>query len=163
MITSGVGYTFTNSSKGFSLEIEQQSITVETPFKVFEDSTETGTSVIRVNAGTINNQLPTVGGAEIGTPNAYLAKPGSSGFVVLAIPASVSTGAPFPSGTPSVSFNSSVPNNNTSTAYVALAKLNVTTSGDNPPVLTISQLVSGSLWGERFECGSQLDYWFSQI
>lgn len=163
MITSGVGYTFTNSSKGFSLEIEQQTHTVETPFKVFEDSTETGTSIIRVNAGTINNQLPTVGGAEIGTPNAYLAKPGSSGFVVLVIPASASTGASFPSATPSVSFNSSVPTNTTTTAYVALAKLTVTTSGDNPPVLTIGQLVSGSLWGERFKCGSQLDYWFSQI
>jgi hypothetical protein len=163
MITSGVGYSFTNSSKGFSLEIEQQTHTIETPFKVFEDSTETGTSIIRVNAGTINNQLPTVGGAEIGTPNAYLAKPGSSGFVVLTIPASITTGAPFPSATTSVSFKASVPTNNAVTAYVALAKLTVTTSSDGTPVLTIGQFVSGSLWGERFECGSQIDYWFSQI
>lgn len=162
MITPGIGYTITNSTKGFSLEIEQQAISIETPFRVYEDSTEQGTAVIRISAGTINNTLPTVGGAVIGTANAYLAKPGGSGFIYLMIPASNSDGAPFPASTPQVLFASSVPTNGLTTAYVGLAKVDVTTVNE-AQVITISQLVTGSLWGERFKCGSQLDYWFSQI
>lgn len=162
MITPGIGYTITNSTKGFSLEIEQQTLVIETPFKVYEDSTDQGVSVIRIAAGTINNSLPTVGGAQMGTANAYLAKPGGSGFVYLMIPASNTDGAAFPSGTPQVLFASSVPSHNATTAYVGLAKVDVTTAND-AQVTTIRQLVTGSLWGERFKCGSQLDYWFSQI
>lgn len=162
MITPGIGYTFKNSPDGFSLEIDQQGVTVEHPFQVYEDSTAEGTSVIRINAGTINNSLPTVGGAVIGTANAYLAKPGGSGFVYLLIPASNSDGAPYPASTPQVLFASSIPSKSLTTSYVGLAKIDLSTV-DGASVLTISQLVTGSLWGERFKCGSTLDYWFSQI
>jgi hypothetical protein len=162
MLTPGIGYTFTNSPKGYSLEIEPQTQVIDAPFRVYEDSTAEGVSVIRISPGTINNQLPTVGGTLIGGASAYLSKPGSSGFVMLTIPASQSSGAPFPASTPQVTFNASIPSNSTSTAYVGLAYIKVTTV-EGASVITIDQLVTGSLWGERFECGSQLDYWFSQI
>lgn len=162
MITPGIGYTFRNSPDGFSLEIEQQSQTTEHPFKVYEDSTAEGTAVLRISAGTINNSLPTVGGAVIGTANAYLAKPGGSGFVYLMIPASNTDGASFPASTPQVLFASTVPTYGLTTAYVGLAKVDANTV-DGVQVITIQQLVTGSLWGERFKCGSTLDYWFSQI
>lgn len=164
MITPGIGYTITNSTKGFSLEIEQQANFIETPFKVYEDTDSEGTAVIRIAPGTINNQLPTVAGVEIGGAEAFLPKPGGSGFICLTIPASSNDNDSFPSNVPEVTFNSTVPSQSQSSAYVALAKLEmITAPGSDTPTLTIKQLVSGSLWGERFECGSQLDYWFSQI
>jgi len=162
MITPGIGYTFQNSPDGFSLVIDQQTQKTEHPFQVYEDSTAEGVAVLRIKSGTINNQLPTVGGTLIGGSSAYLSKPGSSGFVTLTIPASQSSGAPFPASSPQVTFNSTIPSNSQSTAYVGLAYIKVTTV-DGASVMTIDQLVTGSLWGERFECGSQLDYWFSQI
>lgn len=164
MITPGIGYTYRNSPDGFSLEIDQQRVTVEHPFKVYEDSTEDGTAIIRIAPGTINNQLPLANGAELGTSGAYLDKPAGSGFIVLYIPASPSSGAPFPASAPLILFQPSVDPSSETGVDVALAKLEMTTTEANPiPVLTINQLVTGSLWGERFECGSQLDYWFSQI
>jgi hypothetical protein len=61
-------------------------------------------------------------------------------------------------------FNPTVDPGSESGVDVAIAKVELTTTEANPiPVLTINQLVTGSLWGERFECGSQLDYWFSRI
>lgn len=164
MITSGVGYTFTNSSKGFSLEIEQQTHTVEHPFQVYEDSTAEGVAILRIKTGTINNQLPLVSGAEIGTANAYIQKPAGGGFIVLYIPASPSSGAPFPASAPLILFQPSIDPSSETGVDVALAKVDLITTEANPiPVLIIQQLVTGSLWGERFKCGSQLDYWFSQI
>ncbi len=164
MITPGVGYTYRNSPDGFSLVIDQQIQNTEHPFKVYEDSTEEGTAVLRITIGTINNQLPTVGGEVIGTPDAHLPIPGGNGFIVLNLPASSSPGSNFPSAAPQIVFNSDVPSNDEVSANVALAKIDLITTEASPtPVLTISQLVTGSLWGERFECGTQVDYWFSQI
>ena len=146
------------------MEIEQQSQATEHPFLVYEDSTPEGVAVLRIKPGTINNQLPLAGGAELGTPSAYIQKPAGSGFIVLYIPASPSSGAPFPASTPMILFQPSIDPSTDTGVDVALAKVDLITTGENPiPVLTIDQLVTGSLWGERFECGSQLDYWFSRI
>jgi|DEB19_MinimDraft_3_1074340.scaffolds.fasta_scaffold21172_2 hypothetical protein len=165
MIQQGVGYTYTNNPRGASLVIDPViAMQPHAPFKVYEDSTAEGEAILRVNAGTINNQLPLVGGAEIGTPNAYLQKPAGGGFIVLYIPASPSSGAPFPASAPLILFQPSIDPSSDTGVDVALAKVELITTADNPiPVMTINQLVTGSLWGERFECGSQLDYWFSQI
>jgi hypothetical protein len=166
MIQPGVGYTYTNDKRGSTLVIDTVAPEPNHPFRLFEDSTAEGVAVVRISPGTFNNTLPTVNGAEIGAPEAYLPKPAGSGFFYLEIPASEETGDPFPADVPSVEFGSSVPSNNAVTAYVALAKAELiaeTSGGGSPPVLVISQLVTGSLWGERFECGSQLDYWFSHI
>jgi hypothetical protein len=164
MITPGIGYTFQNSPDGFSLIIDQQSQKTEHPFQVYEDSTPEGEAILRIKPGTINNQMPLASGAELGTPGAYLPKPAGSGFIILYIPASPSSGAPFPASTPMILFQPSIDPSSETGVDVALAKVDLITTGENPiPVLTIDQLVTGSLWGERFECGSQLDYWFSRI
>lgn len=165
MLQQGVGYTYTNNPRGASLVIDQMVLSApNTPFRVYEDTNEEGQAILRIAIGTINNQLPDVNEAEIGTAEAYLPKPAGSGFVILQIPATEATGAPFPSATPMVIFSSSVSPNDEVTAYVALAKIDLEATAENPtPTMTISQLVTGSLWGERFECGDQLDYWFSQI
>lgn len=164
MIQPGIGYTFINDGRGASLIIDTPPAQVSTPFSVYEDSTAEGEAILRISPGTINNQLPLVGGAEIGTPNAYLQKPAGSGFIVLYIPASPSSGEPFPASAPLILFQPSIDPSSETGVDVALAKIDLTTTEDNPiPVLTINQLVTGSIWGERFQCGSQLDYWFAHI
>jgi hypothetical protein len=167
MLQQGVGYTYTNSPGGASLVIDPVVLSApNTPFRVYEDSTAEGQAILRVSAGTFNNSFPTVAGVIIGEPAAYLPAPSGDSIVYLTIPASQSTGAPFPAGSVSVTLasGSTIPTNTASTAYVGLAKVKVTPVPESTAkVYTFNQLVTGSLWGERFECGSQLDYWFSQI
>ena len=166
MIQPGVGYTYTNDRRGSSLLIDTVQQAETPPFSVFEDSTAEGVAILRVSAGTINNSFPTINGTQVGQANAYFVRPTSSSIVYLSIPASQTTGAPFPASTPTLVLagGSTIPSNSASAAYVGIAKIEaVTVSGTNTTVLTINQLVTGSLWGERFECGSQLDYWFSHI
>jgi hypothetical protein len=162
MIQQGVGYTVTNSSDGQSLVIDQIGIYKETlPFFIYEDSTEEGARCFRLNAGTFNNQFPKVNGATIGEPAAFLPEPESTSLVVLTIPAS--EGA-FPAGDCSIDLVSgtTAPEPDDGEAYVVLGKIDVTTDqGDKQ--FTVSNLVSGSLWGERFQCGEELEYWFSRI
>jgi hypothetical protein len=163
MIQPGIGYTFINDGRGASLIIDTAPAQVSTPFSVYEDSTAEGTAILRITKGTINNQLPTVDGSEIGTDNAYLPKPTSSGFIVLEVPASEDSADTFPADVPTISFQATVPGYDNTMAYVALAKVDIITVPESPPSMTINQLVTGSIWAERFQCGNQVDYWFSHI
>lgn len=162
MIQQGVGYTVTNSSGGQSLTIDAIGIYKETlPFFIYEDTNEAGARCFRLNAGTFNNQFPTVGGATIGEPAAVLAEPSATSLVVLTIPAS--QGA-FPAGNATISLvaGTNPPAADESTAYVVLGRINVTEDSGSK-TFAVDNLVSGSLWGERFECGEELQYWFSRI
>lgn len=167
MITQGVGYTFQNSPGGLSLVIDPPTpLKRDGAFYVYEDTTADGVAVIRINAGTFNNTFPTVNGVQAGLPTAYLARPSATSIVVLTAPASQTSNAPFPSDTPTITMVSgtNVPAATATTAKVAIAKIVATpVEGSAVPVLEITQLISGSIWGERYSCGSQLDYWFSQI
>ena len=162
MLQEGVGYTLNNASGGQSLVIDIASRYKETlPFFVYEDTTEGGEPIFRINAGTFNNQFPTVDGFPIGNKNAYIDAPAANGLIVLRIQAS---DAAFPASTPQIIFSAgfSVPGNGEEQANVAIAKIEVKTEAGQVSY-TVSNLVSGSLWGERFKCGSELEYWFSRI
>ena len=164
MLQQGVGYTFSNASGGSSLTIDTIARYKETlPFFVFEDSDINGNTVFRINAGTFNNIFPTVNGATVGETAAYLAAPTTTSLVVLSLVATETPPA-FPSAVPTITLVSGtvVPGYTTLTAKVALAKITVTGSSQAREY-SISNLVSGSLWGERFKCGTQLEYWFSRI
>jgi hypothetical protein len=164
MIQQGVGYTVTNSSDGQSLVIDQIGIYKETlPFFIYEDATPEGARCFRLNPGTFNNQFPKVGGATIGEPTAFLPEPSATSLVVMTIPATVDA---FPSADCTIAFETgtTAPTATDSTAYVVLGKVTVTTpEGGSEKNFDVSNLASGSLWGERFECGSDLNYWFSRI
>jgi hypothetical protein len=162
MIQQGVGYTVTNSSGGQSLTVDTTAIYKETlPFFIYEDTNEAGARCFRLNAGTFNNEFPTIGGATIGLPAAFLAEPSATSVVVLTIPASESA---FPAGacTIALTAGTTAPEASAGTAYVILGRIDVTTAqGDKQ--FAVSNMVSGSLWGERFKCGEELEYWFSRI
>ena len=167
MLQSGVGYTYNNSSGGSSLTIDTIARQKETlPFFVYEDTDASGNTVFRINAGTFNNVFPTVNGATVGEANAYLAAPSATSLVVLTVPASAKPNPAWPSGTPTIALlaGTTVPGFGPTVARLALAKITVTTeAGTNAKTYAVSNLVSGSLWGERFECGDELEYWFSRI
>jgi hypothetical protein len=167
MLQQGVGYTYTNNRGGASLVIDPVIISApNTPFRVYEDSTAEGQAILRVSAGTFNNTFPTVNGSQVGEANAYFTAPTASSIIYLSIPASETAGDPFPESTPEVRIaqGSTIPSNTSTEAYVGIAKVTVTPVPESTAkVYTFNQLVTGSLWGERFECGSQLDYWFSHI
>jgi len=164
MITPGIGYTFTNSTDGFSLQIDQAGRLREVlPFSVYEDTNSAGQGVLRMTPGTFNNQFPTINGVRIGEPGATLTLPQVTSLVVLNISASENL---FPAGVPTISTKAglSVDDFSETSAQVALALIKVTTvTGSTSKDLEIINLVSGSLWGERFQCGEELDYWFSKI
>lgn len=162
MIQQGVGYTATNSSSGQSLTIDAVGIYKETlPFFIYEDTNEAGQRCFRINAGTFNNEFPTVGGVAIGQPNAVLSEPSATSLVVMTIPASETA---FPAGacTIDLTAGNTAPEADEGQAYVVLGRIRVTTSS-NGKEFAVDNLVSGSLWGERFECGEELEYWFSRI
>ena len=167
MITPGVGYTFQNSPDGFSLIIDQPTPRKDDRgFTVYEDSTDQGVAILRINAGTFNNVFPTVAGVQVGEQLAYLARPSASCIVMMTIPASEDAGQPFPADVPTITINpgSTMPSETSTQAFVGIAKIVATpVEGSPSPALEITQLVSGSLWGERYECGTELNYWFSSI
>lgn len=162
MIQQGVGYTAINSSSGQSLTIDAVGIYKETlPFFIYEDTNDQGARCFRINAGTFNNEFPTVSGAEIGQPNAVIPEPSTTSLVVMTIPASETA---FPAGacTIGLTAGNTAPEASASVAYVVLGRIRVTnTSGGKE--FAVDNLVSGSLWGERFKCGDELEYWFSRI
>lgn len=163
MITQGIGYTYTNSSDGFSLQIDQPGRLREVlPFSVYEDTNTAGQGVLRITPGTFNNELPTVGGVQIGETGATLPLPLATSIVALRIPASETF---FPAATPTVEWftGTFVPENEEDVAYVGLALIKVTQTAGASKSYEITNLVSGSLWGERFQCGEELSYWFSKI
>lgn len=167
MLQPGVGYTFNNSSGGSSLTIDTITRYKETlPFFVYEDSDDSGNTIFRINAGTFNNVFPTVNGATVGEANAYLAAPAVTSLVILTVPAAPKPNPAWPSGTPTIALlaGTAVPGYGPTVARLALARITVTTeAGSGLKTYAVANLVSGSLWGERFECGEELEYWFSRI
>jgi hypothetical protein len=167
MLQQGVGYTYTNNRGGASLVIDPVILSApNTPFRVYEDSTDAGVSILRISAGTFNNTFPTVDGTAIGEPTAYFPAPSADCLVMLTAPASEDSSQPFPSEVPEITIRPglTLPAATSTAAYVGIAKVKVSNVPQSTAkIYTITQLVTGSLWGERFECGSQLDYWFSQI
>ena len=163
MITQGIGYTYTNSSDGFSLQIDQQGRLKEVlPFSAYEDTNTAGQGVLRITPGTFNNELPTVSGVRIDQPGATLPLPLATSILALRIPASETF---FPAATPTVQLftGTSVPANEEDVAFVGLALIKVSQATGSSRSYDISNLVRGSLWGERFQCGEELAYWFSKI
>jgi hypothetical protein len=162
MIQQGVGYTVTNSSGGQSLTVDAISFYKETlPFFIYEDTTPQGARCFRINAGTFNNEFPTVGGVRVGRPEAFLNEPSATSIIVLRIPASETF---FPAGPSRIELMSgtTAQENTEEEAFVVLGMIDVTFD-QGAKKFEISNLVSGSLWGERFQCGEELEYWFSRI
>lgn len=161
MITPGIGYTFQNSPDGFSLIIDQPTLPTLAAFQAFEDSTPEGVSIIRITPGTINNQLPTVNGVQIGLPLAYLPAPQSSSYVVLTIPNSASA---YPSAQSTITISNDNTESDNDNGRLAIAFITVQGNEGEQKSYTVSNFLRGSLSGTRFDDGfGTIVYFFSGI
>jgi hypothetical protein len=150
MIQQGVGYTVTNSSGGQSLVVDFPRPEITQAFFVYEDiKDDASETIFRVTPGTINNQLPTINGVQIGLADAFLAAPTANAMVVLTIPNSPTA---YPSAQSTISIMPSPPDNTPTASYLSLASIQVERlplagSGKS---YQVSNLLRGSVNSSRF-------------
>lgn len=149
MIEQGVGYTVTNSSGGQSLFIDFPPLRESLAFQAYEDVSDAGAAIFRVTPGTINQQFPTINGAGIALPNAFLPAPSNSSTLVLNIPNSASQ---FPSAQSTIDFAEGlgVPPSDNDNARVGVAYVTVQDLGGGRKSYSVANLLRGSLSGTRF-------------
>jgi hypothetical protein len=116
---------------------------------------------IRITSGTIGNKIPTISGTPINNPSAVLTVPANGTWhVMVTCPADPSNDwKMFPSAVPTITIVSTMSTDTDSNAYLSLAS--ITVNGSN---VTISNHLSGSLWGERMKIQDQdCLYFFNSI
>jgi hypothetical protein len=148
MLQQGVGYTVNNSSGGQSLIVDFPRSEVTQAFFVYEDiKDDASETVFRVTRGTINNQLPTINGVQIGLAGAFLAAPTANAIVVLTIPNSASE---YPSAQSTISIMPSPPDNTPTASHLSLAFIQVETLAGGGKSYQVSNLLRGSVTSSRF-------------
>lgn len=186
-IQPGVGYTFSASSQGENLTIEQpwapialyQVTDNDHPFKVDiywdEDS---AMFFATVTAGTINNIVPVIwGGGPIDDLLTVVPKPPMGLATVQVPPGDIyvyiksgknATTNEFPDsdrnnpGYPEVWFSTTQETDTDDYAYIMLAYASVTVS--TKKVNSLSQFVTGSLWASRIKVGNlTAKYFYARI
>ena len=192
-IQPGVGYTFDSSSRGFTLDTSEQFASVTAlatnPLQVINVSFNAGGNVIyQVKSGTINNLVPllddyisstqvkldrvTSGVADpptgellstnydATTKTSYIVLRSGPDATTNEFPSSDVTSARYPQV---IGGNNPVITDTDTQAFVLLATItvdNITT----PTTFTVSQNVSGSLWGDRIKlAGITARYYYARI
>ena len=192
-IQPGLGYTFDSSSKGFTFDTSEQfpdnSQPYSHPFQIINVSFNAGGKVVyQVKSGTINNLVPllddyisstqvkldrvTSGVAD--PPTGELASTNydattKTSYILLRsgpdattndFPSSDVTSARYPQV---IGGNNPVITDSDTQGFVLLATItvdNITT----PTTFTVSQNVSGSLWGDRIKvAGQTAKYYYARI
>jgi len=189
-IQPGVGYTFDSSSKGFTFDTSEQfpsrdGLGATHPFQVINVRINAGGNVIyQVQSGRINNIVPllddyissttvlldrvTAGVADPPTAELTLANYDATtktSYIVLRsgpdattndFPSSDVTSARYPQV---IGGNDPAPTDTDTQAFVIIGTItvdNVTT----PTTFTVSQNVTGSLWGDRIKVGTDTALYF---
>jgi len=166
MINQGVGYTFTNDRRGSSIVVDPYLPTRTDSFGVTEDSGK-----IRVRPGTVNNVMPTANGTKLdaATPPLVNLPTGGGNDYMVVIKCMGEKAKRFPtSATVEIVTYSEAQNDTNEYGYLAIASLTkntVTIQGQEQVFWTITQLVSGSVWGERRKLTSPATafYYFSRV
>ena len=193
-IQPGVGYTFDSSAKGFTFDTSEQFPSADTqpyvhPFKIINVRINSGGKVIyQVKSGAINNIVPLIDDyissttvlldrVTSGLPDPPTAELTSvnydattlTSYIVLRsgpdattndFPSSDVTSARYPQV---IGGNDPTPTDSDTQAFVILGTItvdNVTT----PTTFTVSQNVTGSLWGDRIKLGTlTAEYYYARI
>jgi hypothetical protein len=127
------------------------------PLQAYRDG-----NFIKVTAGTIGNKVPTIGGTALSNPAAKFAVPADDSYILYAVcPASNLGNVSFPSGVPTLSLSTSLPNDTDTAGHIRIADVIVSNVGES---IVIYNLLSGSLWGERVKVtSSPAVYYFNLI
>ena len=129
------------------------------PFQAYLDDEK-----IKVTAGTIGNKVPTIGGVSLSVSSAGFAIPADGSYTIWAVCPAVNFGnVSFPSGIPTLELSNSYLQDTDTAGHLAISLVNVTTT-DGIQSVEISNLVAGSLWGERVKTSySPANYYFTAI
>ena len=193
-IQPGVGYTFDSSAKGFTFDTSEQFPSADTPpyvhpFKIINVRINSGGKVIyQVKSGTINNIVPLIDDyissttvlldrvtsglpdpptAELTSVNydattktSYIALRSGPDATTNDFPSSDVTSARYPVV---IGGNDPLVADTDTQSFIFLGTItvdNVTT----PTTFTVSQNVTGSLWGDRIKLGTlTAEYYFARI
>ena len=193
-IQPGVGYTFDSSAKGFTFDTSEQFPSADTPpyvhpFKIINVRINSGGKIVyQVKSGTINNIVPLIDDyissttvlldrvtsglpdpptAELTSVNydattktSYIALRSGPDATTNDFPSSDVTSARYPQV---IGGNDPTPTDSDTQAFVILGTItvdNVTT----PTTFTVSQNVTGSLWGDRIKLGTlTAEYYYARI
>lgn len=165
-IQPGVGYTFTNAGGAFAITIDEAPwvyVTPPHPFKVF--CRKSGSDyIVTVVPGTINNIEPTMGTpptqlSAVPAPTMNIGNSASptTVYIYLQMPVGATgTPPPFPDS-PIIMHDTAPQTSDDTVAYLLLASVDNSTGA-------VSQYVSGSQWGERYQCGANdAAYYFGLV
>ena len=193
-IQPGVGYTFDSSSKGFTFDTSEQFPSADSqpyihPFKIINVRINAGGNVIyQVKSGAINNIVPllddyisfntvlldrvtsglpdpptaelTSGSYDATTLTSYIALRSGPDATTNDFPSSDVTSARYPLV---IGGNDPLVADTDTAGYIFLGTItvdNVTT----PTTFTVSQNVTGSLWGDRIKLGTlTAEYYYARI
>jgi hypothetical protein len=192
-IQPGVGYTFDSSSKGFTLDTSEQfpdnSQPYQHPFQIINARINAGGNVIyQVKSGTINNIVPllddyissttvlldrvTAGVAnpptaeltsvnyDATTKTSYIVLRSGPDATTNEFPSSDVTSARYPQV---IGGNDPTPTDTDTQAFVIIGTITVN-STSAPTTFTVSQNVTGSLWGDRIKVGTDAaTYFYARI
>ena len=192
-IQPGLGYTFDSSSKGFTFDTSEQfpDNTQDSthPFKIIKVSSNAGGNVIyQVQSGTINNIVPllddyissttvlldrvtagvadpptaelTSGNYDATTKTSYIALRSGPDATTGDFPSSDVTSARYPIV---IGGNDPAVADTDTYGYVFLGTITVD-DVNTPTAFTVSQNVTGSLWGDRLKLGSATArYYYARI
>lgn len=192
-IQPGLGYTFDSSSKGFTFDTSEQfpdNTQASThPFKIIKVSINAGGNVIyQVQSGTINNIVPllddyissttvlldrvtagvadpptaelTSGNYDATTKTSYIALRSGPDATTGDFPSSDVTSARYPIV---IGGNDPAVADTDTYGYVFLGTITVD-DVNTPTAFTVSQNVTGSLWGDRLKLGSSTArYYYARI
>lgn len=146
------GIEFMNSAGGVAFNTTQEVVfnAITTPFAVYLEDVS-GTTVIRVIPGNVNNVIPYINGTLMTNP-AYtpLTAPTTAGTYVVALKCKADPAPAFFPKSNSEIIITTYPTTDTDTeGYITLAMVTATAVTGGGVTLTINQSVSGSLWAER--------------
>ncbi len=153
--TDGDGRIF---QRGLKRDEPDNNVVVpDKPLQAYRDG-----NFIRVTAGTIGNKVPTINGTAISNPTAGFAVPADDYYTLYAeCPASNLGNVSFPSGIPTLSLGSSIPNDTDTAGHIRIADISVYNEGES---VNVYNYLSGSLWGERVKVTySPAVYYFNLI
>lgn len=149
--TDGDGRIFQRGTK----RGEETVVVPDSPLQAYKDG-----NYVRVTFGTIGNRVPTINGTAISDISAGFSIPEDGGYLLYAeCPASNYGNVSFPSGTPVLHLEDTLPNDTNTAGHILIAYVYV--SGGS---IEINNNLTGSLWGERLKVtGSTATYYFNLV
>jgi hypothetical protein len=157
------GVQFTNSAGGVAFNTPQDAVdigTTQPPFFVYLVKEE-GADAVRVTVGTVNNVIPLINGTLMTDPTyTPILLPTSAGDYQIVIKCKADPPpASFPKLDTEVKYETYPTTDTDDYGFIAIANVRIEIV-DSKKTITLTQLVSGSLWAERHKYTEPDTAWY---